>query len=437
MKNVVYAFDGNSAEQIWRREFGNAVDLKKPHKIAGGNNYRDIQEHIGIIGTPVVSVQHNAIYAVSFSRVGDAYHHDLHALDLSTGAELFGGPARVKASVPGTGAGSADGVVQFESVLQNQRPALLLSRGRIYVAFASYADYGNYHGWVLAYDPSTLKQVAAANLTPHTIAGGIWQAGQGPAADDQGNVYVVSGNGPYNTESLAREPVLGETALGSPAAVALDNGKLALAWTGNEALRRLNVAFSQDGRNFGGKQILTDTSIDGPSLCYGQGRLFIAWTGPDELQRVNVMSTANLQQFEQRVTLNESGEFGPAIAYGAGRIYLAWVGREAPRRLNVMSSTDGVQWTNKVTLMDQSAAAPALSFIGGKVYLAWVGTDAKHSLNIMESTDGVTFQNKVTLPHFSDSRPALTMGGSLQLAWTGVGEDLPLMRLSGPDIHNR
>jgi hypothetical protein len=431
MNNTVFAFDAQTFATLWTTPLGHAVALPN-NDIGGGPNYRDIQVQVGIISTPVISIAHRAIYLVTFSHTNGEFIHELHALDLATGHEKFGGPRRIAATVAGTGAGSANGTVTFASHLENQRPALLLSNNRVYVAFASYGDFGDYHGWVVGYDAATLQPLPhPANLTPNAIAGGIWQAGQGPAADAHGNVYLVSGNGNYNSRSLAGKSILVETAIGSPAVANVDDAQIALAWTGNEALQRLNVAVSTDARQFTGKVTLTDTSLDNPALCHGHGRLFLAWTGPDPEQHVNVMSSADLQNFTNKVVLNETSPFGPALAFGNGRVYLAWIGREALQRLNVMSSVDGVNWEHKVTLADEGAAAPALQFANGTLYLAWIGTDVNRRLNIMESADGVTFTNKVTLAHTSDSSPSLATHHGINLAWTGIGGQRPLMIVSG------
>ena len=431
MNNSVYAFDADTLSPLWKTAFGNAVPAQGNPDIAGGV-YHDIQGQIGIVATPVASPDHGALYVVTFSRVDGQCRHELHALDLSSGAEKAGSPRRIEASVAGTGAGSAGGMVRFQSHLQNQRPALLLTNGRIYIAFASYGDYGDYHGWVLGYDAATLAPLPrAANLTPNAIAGGIWQAGQGPAADAQGNVYVLSGNGNCNARSLEAKNTLAETAIGSPALAAMDDTRIAIAWTGKEALQRLNVAYADDGLNFTRKVTLGDTSLDGPALAFGNGRLWLGWTAfHDPARRVNVMSTNDLRNFGGKVVLGESSPFGPALAFGNGRIYLAWVGADPQQRLNVMSSADGQVWEHKVTLDEQGRAAPALHFAGGKLYLAWVGTDAGHSLNVVESVDGIAFANKVTLAHSSRSGPAFVAHDGLRLAWAGLDRGA-LMTASG------
>src|SRR5882762_135084 len=164
---------------------------------------KQIAVEVGILSTPVISLAHNALYVVTCTKEGNAYNHYLHTLDLTTGEDLFGGPTRIEASVPGSGDGSVDGNVPFISNRQNQRPALLLSNDRLFIAFASYADMDPYHGWVLAYDATTLQQVGVYNTTPNEEEGGIWMGGQGPAADSNDHIYLITGNGGFKTDGSA------------------------------------------------------------------------------------------------------------------------------------------------------------------------------------------------------------------------------------------
>jgi hypothetical protein len=122
----------------------------------------------------------------------------LHALAITTGVEKFGGPAVIQASVPGHGAGSSNGQVSFNPRRDNPRAALLLTNGSVYLTFASFCDVGPYHGWVMAYDSATLKQRGVFNVSPDAAEGGIWLGDTGPAADEQGNVYVPTGNGKFD-----------------------------------------------------------------------------------------------------------------------------------------------------------------------------------------------------------------------------------------------
>src|SRR5260370_29863180 len=92
---------------------------------------------------------------------------DRSAGDAHLGKEKFGGPIDIGGSVPGSGDGSVDERVSFNSLEQLQRPALLLSNGVVYVAFASYPDNDPSHGWVFADGARTVNQLAVFSTTPH------------------------------------------------------------------------------------------------------------------------------------------------------------------------------------------------------------------------------------------------------------------------------
>jgi hypothetical protein len=167
------------------------------------SGYKDISVEVGIVSTPVISLAHNALYTVAFTKVGNIYAHHLHALDLTTGANKLGGPIHVCGSVAGNGDGSVKGSVFFISHQQVQRAALLLNNDLIYMAFASYGDQDPYHGWIFSYHATTLQQVAVYNTTPNGGEGGIWMAGQGLASDDKNNIYFISGNGDFERDGSA------------------------------------------------------------------------------------------------------------------------------------------------------------------------------------------------------------------------------------------
>src|SRR5260370_31989283 len=127
----------------------------------------------------------------------------LHALDLTTGKELFGGPTTITATYPGTGGHSSGGVVTFDPSVQHDRAALLESGGTIYTAWSGlWGDCGPYSAWVIAFDAGTLKQTGAIDLVPNNSGAGMWMGGGGPAADASGHVYVISGNGFGDTPGM-------------------------------------------------------------------------------------------------------------------------------------------------------------------------------------------------------------------------------------------
>ncbi len=206
----VYAFDadGKTSQPLWKRSFINpaagvntvdsANDFPQP--------YEDITPEIGITSTPVIDASTNTIYVVAKTNENGKIFQRLHALDLITGAEKFGGPTAIDASIPGEGVtNDGSGHVVFDPLICNQRSALLLLNGRIWIAFASHGDFDPFIGWLLVYDARTLKQVAVFAPTPDGAGGGIWESGNGPAADSAGNVYVGVANGDYNLGQGGRD----------------------------------------------------------------------------------------------------------------------------------------------------------------------------------------------------------------------------------------
>jgi hypothetical protein len=103
--------------------------------------------------------------------------------------------------VPGTGDGALGGTIAFDPLRQNQRPALLLSNGVVYIGFAAHEDVRPWHGWMLGYDAGTLQQVMVYNVTADGYGGGIWQSGGGPSADSAGSLYFATGNGTFDANT--------------------------------------------------------------------------------------------------------------------------------------------------------------------------------------------------------------------------------------------
>jgi hypothetical protein len=200
----VYAFDadGVNSHPLWKVSFINpAAGITTVPAIDTGECC-DIAPEIGITGTPVIDQGTGTLYVVAKTKEGSHYVQRLHALDITTGAEKFGGPVVIQASVPGTGAGNdGNGHVRFNALRENQRPALLLNNGVVYIGFGSHGDQTPFHGWVLGYDAHTLQQVMAYNDTSNGSDGGIWHSGGGLSADSAGDIYFVTGNGTFDANS--------------------------------------------------------------------------------------------------------------------------------------------------------------------------------------------------------------------------------------------
>jgi hypothetical protein len=126
------------------------------------------------------------------------YHQRLHALDVTTGAELSGSPTEINASYPGMGANSSNGKVVFDPGQYAERAGMLLLNGTIYMGWTSHCDGGPYTGWLMGYSESTLAQTAVLNLTPNGSEGSIWMAGAGLALMRAGNIYFLDANGTFD-----------------------------------------------------------------------------------------------------------------------------------------------------------------------------------------------------------------------------------------------
>ncbi|HEY1901723.1 MAG TPA: hypothetical protein VGG56_04785 [Terracidiphilus sp.] len=183
VNNSVYAFDANDATAtapIWHVNFGTPANLND-----ADFGCTDINGNMGIIGTPVINAQKTTLYVVALSKAGGGFSQRLHALDLATGADLPNSPATIEA--PG-----------FDPLMQNQRPALVLTGGHVLIGYASHCDKEPYHGFLLSYNDASLKQVGVFNTSPGGEEASIWQSGQAPSVDKKGNIYFITGNGSWN-----------------------------------------------------------------------------------------------------------------------------------------------------------------------------------------------------------------------------------------------
>lgn len=190
----VYAFDADqygSGAPLWRISLLQAGETP----ITGAA----IQPVLGVTSTPVIDLPSGTLYVVSAQETSSGGFFRLHALDIASGAEKFGGPIAIQASLPGTNSDSVAGVISLTTHCV-QRAALLLANNALFIGFG-----GCHSGWLLSYDARSLAQIAVFNMSPNLNgdsgfggAGGVWMGGGGPAADSNGAVYVTTGNGPYD-----------------------------------------------------------------------------------------------------------------------------------------------------------------------------------------------------------------------------------------------
>ncbi len=166
---------------------------------------------LGVTATPVIDRTTNTIYVIALVEKNSKMFYELHALDLSTGKDQPGSPAKIDGSTVQFGG------ISFEPVVEASRPGLLLDNGVVYVGFGSRCDSGDFHGWVLGYDAmlpgsaNFLHQVGVFNTAPATGGGSsVWQGGLGLAADGSGTIYFATGNGAFDpTTSQYANSLLG------------------------------------------------------------------------------------------------------------------------------------------------------------------------------------------------------------------------------------
>ncbi len=190
----VYAFDGdNPGPPLWQASFikPSAGITTVPQSDVNSTIFPEI----GITSTPVIDPTAGTIYVEAMTKENGNYFQRLHALDITTGKDRPGSPATISGSV---------GQLIFDPKMHLQRPGLLLANGKLYLAFGSHGDTIPYHGWLFAYDATTLQQAGIWVVTPDGTAGAIWMGGDGPATDDVGNVFVVTANGDFNANTGGR-----------------------------------------------------------------------------------------------------------------------------------------------------------------------------------------------------------------------------------------
>jgi hypothetical protein len=210
----LFAFDAdaNPCVQLWSVSLidsnhgATAGEVTVPSGTSGhfvGVGYGDITPEVGVIGTPVIDSSSGTLYVVSKSMnpAGTTFYQRLHAIDVTTGNEKSNSPMLIQGTYPGTGDSTT--MTTFSARYENQRAALALINGSVYIAWAGHEDGPPYYGWLMGYTygSSGFTQVSVLNVTPNVQYGGIWMGGGAPSADASGHVYVITGNGGFDATS--------------------------------------------------------------------------------------------------------------------------------------------------------------------------------------------------------------------------------------------
>jgi hypothetical protein len=201
-----YAFDVNSGQKIWQTSLLSPNALHPATTVSGVRdlNCDDLPE-IGVTGTPVIDTFTGTMYLVAKTKnygsvpTGTTFRQTLHALDITNGRDKITQP--ISGTAKGTGTGSVNGVLTFDPLFEAQRPGLLLQAGKLFIAFGSHCDLWDYHGWIMAFDESTLLPRGVIVDTPNGYQGGYWAGGAGLNADSAGSIYAATGNGQFDADT--------------------------------------------------------------------------------------------------------------------------------------------------------------------------------------------------------------------------------------------
>ncbi len=374
----VYAFDADVAgPPLWVDHLGTPV----PNSLLRAG---DIAPDVGIIGTPAIDASGGLLYVVAKTLENGSCVQRLHALAVASGVEQLGGPVVITATSSGTGAGGSGGTITFNPLLQNQRAGLLLNRGTLYIAWAGHGDRGPYHGWVLAYNASTLALQGALNLTPNGWAGGVWQAGAALAADDAGNIFLASGNGTEDAEHGGLDH--GDSVL----RLALDAQGLHVADWFSPADQALLLHLDLD-LGSGGVLLIPDQAGTTPHLMLVAGKIGTVYLlNRDQLGGLHPADTGAVQSLPRGLL----GNYGVA-AFWQNRLYFMGTNWTTTTAHPVAFSLNGgllssLPLDHAVDSMSFPGATPSISADGAQNGVLWLLDNSRfrtHGPAVLEAFD--------------------------------------------------
>jgi Chitobiase/beta-hexosaminidase C-terminal domain/Legume lectin domain/Fn3 associated len=389
----VYAFDADSNLNANGKPLWHITLLDAAHGAAAGATpelssdfgYTDIVPEVGITSTPVIDTSTNTIYVVGKTKESGKYFYKLHALDITTGAEKFGGPVDISGSVPGNGSGSSAGTLSFDPTFQLQRPGLLLLHGVVYIAFgATYDVTPSWHGWIFGYSASTLHRTGVWSASPNGNGSSIWLGGAGLAADvidptghPYGRLFTATGNGSFNATTPYNN-----TMSYSISVLRLDLANGAPTMTANGVqVGDMFAPFDQahldsidDDQGSGGVLLLPDAVSGGKHLMVQVGK-----SG-----RIYILDRNNLGGFHPTNTSDPQQKAGVGALFGLpaywnGHLYF-WPA-SAGGALKAFSFSNGVLSSSPTSVSAEISsfpgATPSVSSNGNSNAIVWtVRTDA-------------------------------------------------------------
>jgi Calx-beta domain-containing protein len=401
--NTVYCFDADSnaganGGVLWQSNLGPSAPCP-----VDGFRFEAITNEVGITGTPVIDPVTQTLYVDTFILANGNYSHQIHALNITDGSEKSFSPVTVEVSIPGVGAGSANGVLPFQAIQELQRSALTLAGGVLYVAYAGYTDTtltDPFHGWIIGFDASNLQllQDHVFNTTPNgttsqygAIAGegGIWMAGGGLAVDSDTNLYFSTGDGNFNAYS-------GGTEYGSSVVKLSTANGLSVAdyfASYNQEFYRLNDLDIGSG----GVMLLPDQPGQYPHLMIAGGKPQYAYLmNRDQLTTDNGHYNAGGSSDNILQTMSLGGASFSTPAYFNGRIY--YIGnRDAIRSYIVTNGTliPDQPGTFGTRIFPFPGATPSISANGNTNGIAWAIQNTNNGPAILVAWNAANLSSEI------------------------------------------
>jgi len=381
-----YAFDADSINGMTSAFLWKTSTLGSGETTSDNRGCGQVSPEIGITATPVIDRTRNAIYVIAMSKNSAGnYFQRIHALDLTTGAELFGGPKTITATFPGTGDNSSGGNVVFDPKQYKERPGLLQIGGTIYTTWSSHCDIRPYTSWVMAFSADTLGQTNVLNLVPNGSEGGIWMAGTAPAADSAGNIFFLEGNGTFDTTL---------TAQGFPSNKDFGNCFVKLSTSGGLALADYftmhnTVSESNADTDLGsGSAIvlpdLKDASGTTKHLAVGAGKDSIIYVADrDSMGKFN----ANTDQIYQEVSSQLGGQVFSMPAYFNGTVYFGAVSDALKAFPVTNAKVAGMPASQSTHVFGYPGATPSVSANGTSNGIVWAIENSGAILFAYDATD--------------------------------------------------
>jgi len=387
----VYAFDADTGASVWHVSLLGAGETASDDHGCG-----QISPSIGVTSTPVIdraAGAHGTIFVVSMTKDASGnYHQRLHALDVTTGAEQSGSPANISATF---------GATTFTPGTYAERAALLLVNGTLYTSWTSHCDAGPYGGWMIAFDETTFASKGSLNVAAGASGSGyasqgpaIWMSGDGPAADASGNVYVLTGNGKFDTTlNASKFPSGGD--YGNSFVKVTSSGSALTVSDYFTMSNEVNESTNDEDLGSGGEMLLPDLTD-----ANGIARQLVIGAGKDgNLYVVNRDSMGKFDPSANNIWQELDGVLGGGIfsspAYFNGRVYYGPVGGAMVAFAVSQAQLAGAPSSSTSTQFGRPGTSPVISANGTMNGIVWAYENASSGAAVLHAYDATNLATEL------------------------------------------